>query len=333
MIPRAAAVVAAWVAAVAPARGAEPLVIHVAWTAVPAQMSPVIFAEKALLAHWGRSYLVEHVHFANSAPMLRAIAANEIDVAPLSPASFAVAIENAGLEDLRIIADGYQDGVGRHYSNAYMVPSDAPIRSIRDLKNKVVAINARGTLGDIALHAMLARRDLEEGRDYRIVVTQLQSMGAMLEDHRVDLALLTAPFAERLTGRHTARPLFDMRAAIGPSQSLVLVARAEFLARNRAALDDFFEDYLRGLRWFLDPAHHDAAVKAVAQFNRERNPALAGYVFTASDYYRDRDARPDLALLQKNLRLLSRAGVVASNIDVRRYADLSLITTAAARLK
>lgn len=311
---------------------AEPLTLRIAWTTVPAQLTPVLFQRKDLLDHAGKSYTVEHVHFAETAPVERWLAAGEIDIAALAPATFGVAIENAGLEDLRIVADGYQDGIGRHYSSEFMVRNDGPLWAVEDLKGKVAAIHAPG-LGSTALRVMLSRRGLEDRRDYKTVVTPFPSMGAMLEDGRIDLAALVAPFAQRLAERGTARRLFDMRAVIGPSQSLVYVARAEFLRRNRAALEDFFEDYLRALRWFLDPAHRDDAVAALARFNHDAIGLYAGYLFTDGDYYRDRDARPNLAALQSNLRLLRDAGLLSIDIDVRRYADLSFVDTAVQRLK
>ena len=42
--------------------------------------------------------------------MISAFGANEIDIALLAYSSLAVAIENAGMTDLRVIADAFQDG-------------------------------------------------------------------------------------------------------------------------------------------------------------------------------------------------------------------------------
>ena len=43
--------------------------------------------------------------------MLKSFAAGELDIAPLTFFTFAQAILTAGITDLRIIADGFQDGV------------------------------------------------------------------------------------------------------------------------------------------------------------------------------------------------------------------------------
>jgi len=328
---RLAAALAALLLAGAAARSA-PVKLRIAWTSVPAQLTPVLFQRTDLLDHAGTSYTIEQIHFAETAPIERWLAAGEIELAALSPTALGVAIENAGLEDLRIVADGYQDGIGRAYSSEFMVRADGPIWAVDDLKGKIAAIHAPG-LASTALRIMLSRRGLDDPRDYKTVVTPVPSMGAMLEDGRIDLASLGAPFAQRLAERGTGRRLFDMRAAIGPSQGLVYVARAAFLDRNRAAVEDFFEDYLRALRWFLDPAHRDAAVGAMARFNHDSVALYAGYLFSDGDYYRDRDGRPNLAALQANLRLLRDENLLSIDIDVRRYADLRFVAAAVQRLK
>jgi ABC-type nitrate/sulfonate/bicarbonate transport system substrate-binding protein len=50
---------------------------------------------------------------------------------------------------------------------------------------------------------------------------------------------------------------------------IVWVARAGFLAANRAAMVDFMEDVLRALHFFTDPANHREAVDIVARFNKQ----------------------------------------------------------------
>ena len=43
--------------------------------------------------------------------------------------------------------------------------------------------------------------------------------------------------------------------------------------------------------------------------------------------------RPDLDALQRNVALMKDLGFMRSDIDVKKYSDLSLIEAAAARLK
>jgi sulfonate transport system substrate-binding protein len=314
------------------AAAAAPLTIRVAWTAVPADLTPVLLDKKDLLDHLGKSYTVEPVHFGEAATAVRALAAGEIDVAALPPPAFAIAVRNAGLDDLRIIADGYQDGVPRRYASEFLVRDDSAIATIDDLAGKVLAVDALGGMSDLALRAELRRYALDAPRRARIVAAPLPSLGAMLEAGKIDLAALGAPFSYMLKARGNARPLFTLRDALGPTEGLMLVARAGFLGRNRAAVIDFLEDDLRALRWFVAPVHRDEAVLIVAAFSRAPRALYDDYLFSDDDYYRDRAGRPDLAALQTTMNALRDLGFLDIALDVRHYADLSFIDEAAQRL-
>jgi sulfonate transport system substrate-binding protein len=75
--------------------------------------------------------------------MITAMANGELEVADLGFSTVAIAIQNAGMDDLRIIADELQDGVNGHYSSEYMVLANGPIRTVEDLKGKVLATNRK----------------------------------------------------------------------------------------------------------------------------------------------------------------------------------------------
>lgn len=329
---------AAWVAAVAalllaPGVAAEPLKIRIAWTTVPGQLTPVLFEKADQLRHHGISYVVTHTHFAGSGPMVTGLGTGEVDLAPLAPSSFGLALQNARLDDLRIVTDDYQDGVAGRYTGEFLVRADSPIAGIEDLKGKVLAVNAVGGGSDSALRAMLRRHRLEDRRDYTVVETSFGNMAAMLYDRKVDLISQVLPFSQALHREGRVRTLFTMRDVFGTTQSLFNVARAGFLEKNRAALDDFFEDYVRSLRWFLDPVHRDEAVRIVAQFNKQPVATFAPYLFTVEDNYRDPDARPNLEALQANMRQQKELGFLSLDVDVAAHADLSFIDEAVKRLR
>ena len=105
------------------------------------------------------------MRFGGSPPIIIALATGDLQIGHLAYSSWAVAVENAGMDDLRIIASEFQDGVPGYYSDEYFVLKDSPIRTIEDLRGKVLATNAAGSAVDIGLRAMLRKHGLDEKKD------------------------------------------------------------------------------------------------------------------------------------------------------------------------
>jgi sulfonate transport system substrate-binding protein len=314
------------------AQAGEPVKIRIGWITVPTSLSPILFAKPQLATHLGKSYTVEPTRFAGTSPMITALATGDLDIGELAFASLGFAIQNARLSDLRIIADEIQDGVEDHMSLPFVVLKDGPIRTIEDLKGKTVATNVIGSGTDIGMRSLLRHQGLEAKRDYTIIESDYGHMPAMLAEGKADMIVtinltLNSPQLQRI-----ARPLFSLKDAMGTTQILSRVARTGFIEKNRTALVDYFEDEIRELRWYLDPANHDEAVRIVADFTKLPPEAFAGWIFTAKDQYRDPDDRPNLEAVARNLRTQKEAGFLDIDIDVAKYADLSLVEEAARRL-
>src|SRR5260221_11279328 len=246
--------------------------------------------------------------------------------------TFPIAVVNAGMDDMRVIADEFQDGVEGHYSQEFMVLKDGPIKKVEDLKGKVVATNAAGSAVDVATRAMLRKFGLEDKRDYTIVEAPFPTMRAMLAEKKVDLVPAVLPFSLDPELRKVGRTLFDTKDAVGVSQFSMWVARKSFIEKNRAALTDMMEDSLRIVRWYLDPANHKEAMEICARITRQPAERFA-WVFTGKDNYRDPNMMPDLAALQRNVDLTRDLGFIKASFDVSKFADLSVVQDAAKRLK
>jgi len=329
----AAAVIGAFVALAPAAARAEPVKIRISWVAIVSNIPSILFLKPGIARHDGQSYVLEPLHFANTPLMVPALATGEIDIATLSYSAFALAIQNAKLDDLRVIADEFQDGVEGYYSNEIMVLKDSPIRTIEDLKGKTLSSNGPGGAVDMALRAMLRRHGLEDKRDVTIIEVSLPNEKAVLAEHKVDVITSATPFSQDPELRRIARTLFTQRDAIGTTQMIVWAARAGFLAKNRAALVDFLEDTIRARRYYTDPANHAEIVALAAQFSKQPVDKYESWLFTKSgDYYRDPDAKPDIVALQRNVETQHELGFLNTTIDVASFTDLGLVTEAAARV-
>ena len=327
------AIVAALAAPAFNTRAAEPLNIRHGWVVMTGDMSPLVFEKHDILKHYGKSYTVDAIHFAGTSPQLVALATDQIDIASLAYSSFANGIENGHLDDMRIVADGFQDGAKDYASIQYMVKNGSPVKRVEDLKGKVLGVNVIGAAVDIGARAVLAQHGLAAMHDYSIIEAPFPAIGSMLLEGKADVVSEVPPFLYAPNVQKGARTLFTMKDGMGTSQMIVIVARTQFLAEHRAALDDFFEDMVRGIHWMLTPANREAAINFAAGIAKQSPSLFEPYYLTKKDSYRDPDGLPDLGALQRNIETQVRFGFLKHSFDVRQYADLSFIEREAHRVE
>jgi len=86
------------------------------------------------------------------------------------------------------------------------------------------------------------------------------------------------------------------------------------------------------VHWYLDPKNHDETAKIASAITKVP-PERFGWLFTKADNYRDANLMPNLDALQKNVDATRDLGFVKKPIDIRKYADLSVLQDAVQRLK
>jgi NitT/TauT family transport system substrate-binding protein len=314
------------------AGAADPVKIRLSYIVPIANWAPMLLEKKDLAKNLGKTYQLEITRFAGTPPLITALAAGELDIADFTYPTFPIAVQNAGMSDLRVISDEFQDGNPGYFSNQFVVLADGPVKKVEDLKGKVIASNAAGSAVDIAMRAMLRKHGLEDKRDYTVIEAPFPAMRAMLAEKKVDMVAAVLPFADDPALKKISRVLFTTEDAIGVSQFSMWTARKGFIDKNRAAMVDFMEDTLRIVHWYLDPANHKDVMEICARLVKQPADRF-GWVFTKEDNYRDPNMKPDLAALQRNVDLTHDMGFIKSSIDVGKYTDLSLVEEAAKRLK
>jgi ABC-type nitrate/sulfonate/bicarbonate transport system substrate-binding protein len=330
----AAALAAAGLAAgsMGPAK-ADPLKIRMAWVVAPASLVPIMFKPPGVATHLGKSYVVEDTRIGASSQQITALASNQIDIAALNYASLSLAVLNGHLDDIRILADEIQDGHPGYYSVQYWVRKDSGIQKIEDLRGKTLATNGFGTGTHMALTIVMQNHGMKAPQDYHVVEVQFPHMAAVLADKKVDVAIAPSTFTHNEKFLSMARPLFTMSDAFGVSTLSFWTARKEFIDKHRAVLVDLIEDYIRAIRWYTDPKNQKEASDIVSKFTKIPAKTFYGWLFTKEDFYRDPNAVPDLAALQRNIEAAAKLGVIPKPIVAKNYEMLSIAREAAARVK
>jgi ABC-type nitrate/sulfonate/bicarbonate transport system substrate-binding protein len=314
------------------ARAAAPVTIRAGWVVLPADLLPMLPGMAQLTKYMGKTYAIEPQHFAGTTPMITALASGAIDTGSLAFSSLPLAIENAKLHDLRVIADCFQDGVAGYQTNTFRVRKDSPIKTVKELKGKVLATNTQGSAVDIAMRVMLRKHGINDRTDVSIIEAPFPTMKSLLREKKADLIPAVLPFSQDPDLVKESRALFTQKDAVGQTQMIIHTARAGFLEKNSAAVTDMLEDMLRVQRYFQDEKNHEETVKLVAAATKQPASHFESWLFTKADYYRSPDGLPDLKALQANIDLQKDLGYLKTSIDVKKYAELDLVRAAAKRL-
>src|SRR5262249_40095803 len=136
MLKLAGASLCAFSLSIVVASGADPIKIRASWIVAPSDWTPMLLEKPELMRNQGKSYVFEPVRYAGTPAVITAMANNEVELGNLAFSSLAIAIQNAGLDDLRVIGDQFRDADSASHSNQSFVLTDSASHRVEDLKGK-----------------------------------------------------------------------------------------------------------------------------------------------------------------------------------------------------
>ena len=309
---------------------AQPLNIRIGYSDAAMHLTPVLFLNKSILKHYGKSYTFETRQFVGGPPQIAALAANEIDIIAASFQSLPQIINKAKL-DVRVIADVIQSSVPG-FADMLFMAKKGRFKSPADLKGSTIAVGALGSGLDASIRDYLSRYNLVADRDYTIVEVRFSAMLVALESGRIDVGSLAPPMSIDAEEKGEYEAVFKYADMIGPNQAGMWIAQTDWLNKNRATLTDFFEDFLISRRWFLDPKNRDEAIKLVAGVTKRPPAAYQSWLLTKRDWFRDPDGRPAVEMIQNNIDNSLKAKTLDSGLTVKDHVDLSFVEEARRRV-
>ena len=120
---------------------------------------------------------------------------------------------------------------------------------------------------------------------------------------------------------------------MGVTQILSLVARASLSSRRTTRRSSItWRIICARCAGIIDPANHAEAVAIVSKFTKLPPAHFEPWLLTKGDQYRNPAGRPNLEAMQHNIEVQKEFGFIDKAIDVKKYADLSLIDAADKRL-
>jgi NitT/TauT family transport system substrate-binding protein len=185
---------------------------------------------------------------------------------------------------------------GDHPATVLAVPLDSPIRSVRDLADKTIAINGVGTLIQYAPMIELERLGVSSA-NMRFVEMPSSAAGPALIEHKIDAAELSEPFVSANRGKvRILAPGLD-----GIDRAFVsggFFTSTRWAATHRAEAAKLVAVFARTAKWANE--HHRESAAMLARYAK-LDPADV-LRMTRTPYAE----RVDLSLMQKEIDVTAK---------------------------
>jgi ABC-type nitrate/sulfonate/bicarbonate transport system substrate-binding protein len=296
---------------------AQPATLRLGYGTAAEEPLWLIVAKPDLARNQGKAYTLDATRFTGSDKRGQAFEAGAIDLAS-SSANGVIFAAAEGVQ-AKIVASVSRESP-RGFSTSFYVKESSPIRSIADLKGKVVGINGFYTSGHLWLKTALEKHGLTE-TDVTITPVPFPAMQEALDAGKVDLGQFPQPFAA-LEKQMKVRKIFDAKYGIPFEEELiVLIGKDEFLKKNASAVRGLLEDLKSATAFYLENPREARQLLIDRKMVRV-NPDV--YV-SMNDYYRDPGLQVDVDALEKMQAFQIKAGFQKKNADVRSLVDLSYL--------
>jgi ABC-type nitrate/sulfonate/bicarbonate transport system substrate-binding protein len=320
-----AVVTALALAAAAPA-SADPFKLRVSYDTIPTHLAPIIFKMPDQTKYFGKDYTIDFIRFKGSSLVLQALAADQVDVGVLAFSTFATGILNAKLP-IKGIADVAQDGPS--FSTVYGVVASSPVKSVKDLKGKTIAVNAISGAADMAARSVLRQNGPTPDRDVRIIEAGFGAMEAMTKENKIQVGAFLAPFWWKAQKDGGFRQLFQQKDGMGTTQFLFFCAKDSFIKQHRDVLVKFLTDYVHGIGVVHDPKNRERVLKIMSELTGRPASAFAAWtLLPGKDIYHDPHGVINDKALQSNIDTLAELKMIPKSFDVRAHLDSSLVKDA-----
>jgi ABC-type nitrate/sulfonate/bicarbonate transport system substrate-binding protein len=191
---------------------------------------------------------LENVGYAQGGPAsLFALAAGSVDLG--SAATAAVINSIAGGNDF--VAAYPSNGINDQVQSVFYVLEDSPIKSVKDIAGKSIAVNTLGAHLDYTVREALQQSGLPQNAANLIVVPGPQ-LEQTLRSGQVDIAGLgywQATFEGVLKEHGGVRGIFDDTDVLGEIAGGFIVLRRDFIEAHPEAAMHFVEQSSRAAEW------------------------------------------------------------------------------------
>lgn len=293
---------------------AEPVKIRLGTGSAVEEQLWLILVKPDIAPNYGKAYTLEPNKFRSSSKRVQAFEAGALDVITTS-ANGAIFAASGGV-DHKFVASLSRESRDGFYTK-FMVKVNSPIKSVKDLKGKVIGINGFNGSGHLWTKIVLEKNGLTE-KDVTLTPVPFPAQGQALKAGTVAVGMFPQPFADIVEKDPGARTVYTSKDAAPFSEELmVLIAKPAYVKANRKAIEALVSDLRASTKYYGE--NTTKARQALIDGKMVRTPAAI--YLKMKDYYRDPSVKVDLAALEKMQELQMAAGFQKKKVDLKCRVD------------
>lgn len=224
----------------------------------------------------GTGVTVETVGYAQGGPAsLFALASGDVEIGSAATA----AVLNSIIGGNDFVAAYPSNGINNEVQSVFYVLDDSPIKGIKDIAGKTIAVNTLGAHLDYTIREALHSVDLLTDSAKPVVVPGPQ-LEQVLRSKQVDIAAFgywQTTFEGAAKKNGGIRPIFDDTDVLGDIAGGFVVLRRDFIKAHPDAAKTFVEQSQRALDYAREHPEETKKIFAKALEERGENPELAQY--------------------------------------------------------
>jgi NitT/TauT family transport system substrate-binding protein len=208
------------------------------------------------------------------------------------------------------------------------------IKEIKDLKGKVIASNATGSVSTYEVGKILEKAGLTIN-DVEIKVVPFPQMSVAFANKAIDGAIVIPPFVWNFAEQNIAVPFAEVDDLVQPNPMTiaVLMVNTDWAKQNSDLVKNYFTAWLRGVRDYCQAFHGSAVrsevIDALVSSGTERRPEiLQKYPWPA----RSPDGKINVASMLDIQAWFVKNKLATTAFPAERLVDLTYIEHARAKL-
>jgi len=251
----------------------------------------------------GTGVSIENKGYASGGPeSLFALASGSVDIGSAATP----AVLNSIASGNKFVAAYPTNGIDNTTKSIFYVREDSPIKTVKDLAGKSVAINTLGAHLDYTLREALRQAGLPQNAAKPVAVPGPQ-LEQVLRSGQVDVAAFgywQTTFEGVARSHGGLRPVFDDTAVLGEIAGGFTVLRADFVQEHPEAAKTFVQQSARALDYAREHPAEVRTILAKALKERGENPEVAqyftGYGVRPGGKAEDRDVQYWIDILERD---------------------------------